>query len=69
MNSPMRDRVWLHQLKGRICGTVVWEDDEWVHIRLTDDAWADARRWHREPAGSSHTYRKSRMVEVEEEVM
>lgn len=58
--------AWLHQRKGKIVGTVVGGDETWLHVELRDDAWADARRRRRHPAGSVQTYRRSLMVLVED---
>lgn len=56
--------AWIHALKGKIVGTVVGQDDTWVHILLLADAWADARHRRLHDSGTVQTYRRSFLVEV-----
>jgi hypothetical protein len=30
-------REWMHSRKGPVRGVVVWDTDEWLHIRLDGD--------------------------------
>lgn len=56
--------AWVHSRKGKIVGEEVGGAGEWMHVRLSEDAWADARHRYVDPAGTTQTYRRSFMVEV-----
>ena len=51
--------------KGRIVGEVVAQDDTWTSVELAEDAWADVRKRHLNPAGSVQRYRTELLVEME----
>ncbi|HEU5032729.1 MAG TPA: hypothetical protein VFV01_47955 [Spirillospora sp.] len=60
-------RTWLHSRKGRITGTVVADDGEWVTIRLA--GWHDLAMASRTIDGSAAdgeqiTVRKALLTEV-----
>lgn len=55
--------VWMHTTKGRIVGDVMRRDHTFTWIKLAEDAWADVRHRHRDPAGFIGCYRTSRLVE------
>lgn len=62
--------AWIHSRKGRITGTVVDDDGEWVRIRLDVDhhlqylAWANQGRV--DERGDILTVRKSHLTSVPE---
>lgn len=60
--------TWLHSRKGRIEGEVVWEDDEWMKVRLTGTHapryYSEANRGRTHDDGEVLTLRKSLIQEV-----
>ncbi|QKY80055.1 hypothetical protein SEA_DOGGS_55 [Gordonia phage Doggs] len=62
--------VWNHRRKGRIEGEIIWERDDWVHIRLTGDHrlsyGSESNRGRIDVDGECITVRRSLLEEVTE---
>ncbi|AON97354.1 hypothetical protein BIZ71_gp61 [Gordonia phage Hedwig] len=62
--------VWNHRRRGRIEGEIIWERDDWVHIRLVGDHrlsyGSESNRGRIDADGERITVRRSLLEEVTE---